>query len=478
MSEGLTGWHLDTVAYTLRFTIDTWLKQAKVQGAALSNSQRQFVKARTVLPVSGFTVDDNHLRVTLGKDARGDQLFFKGRNTWFVYTPAVDLLNDGQVIDPNTQRPEREQSPYTLRVDLDTWLKQSTAQSSALPDDQRQLVQAGTTLPVSSFAVAGQFHLKIFLGVDAAGRSVTFKGRKTWYVYRPAIAMLKEGELIEIPPPFVRGPRITLKILADTVLKLSTAQSSALPEASKQPVAAGTILPVQSYAAAGPLHLKVALGLDESGKQVFFKGRNTWFVYQPVAEILRDGVSANRSLAGKRVVLDPGHGEIDFGVNDPGATNRVLGRNERDEVRKQADIIRQVLAARGASVVIVENNTGMSLRQIGQAGSGADCFVSLHLNAFNRQAQGHEVFYHSQGTSTDRRFAEIVNQALANSLDVPNRGVKRLGLAVLSGVPLPTPAILTEAFFIDSVGSAAVLNRWNTSAANAIAEGIAQFLLQ
>ena len=104
--------------------------------------------------------------------------------------------------------------------------------------------------------------------------------------------------------------------------------------------------------------------------------------------------------------------------------------------------------------------------------------MSLHLNAFNRQAQGHEVFYHSQGTSADQRFAVIVNNALANRLDIPNRGAKRLGLAVLAGVPLPTPAILTEAFFIDSVASAAILDRWNTLAADAIAEGITQFLLQ
>ncbi|MGD1862256.1 MAG: N-acetylmuramoyl-L-alanine amidase [Leptolyngbyaceae cyanobacterium] len=470
------------MAYTLRFKIDTWLKQAKVQATGLPDSQRQFVNARTVLPVSAFTVDGNHLRVTLGKDDRGEQLFFKGRNTWFVYTPAADLLNNGQVINPNTRTPtntsQNNRSPYTLRIDLDTWLKQSTAQSSTLPDDQRQLVQAGTTLPISSFEGAGQFHLQIILGVNEQGQAISFKGRRTWFVYRPAVEVLRDGAVVSVPPPLTRGPQYTLKVLQDTVLKLSTAQSSALPDSQKQFIRAGTSLPIQSFATAGSSHLRVAFGLDGNGKQIFFKGRNTWFVYRPTVEILRDGVSMNRSLAGKRIVLDPGHGEIDFGVNDPGAVNRVLGRNERDEVRKQAIIIRQVLAGKGANVAIVENNTRMSLRQIGQAGSGADCFVSLHLNAFNRQAQGHEVFYHTQGTSTDRRFADLVNRALANSLNIPDRGTKRLGLAVLSGVPLPTPAILTEAFFIDSVSSAATLDRWNTAAANAIAQGITQFLLQ
>ncbi len=466
------------MAHTIRFKIDTWLKQAKVQAAGLPDSQRQFVRARTTLPVSAFAVDGNHLRVTLGKDAAGNQIFFKGRNTWFVYTPAVDLLNNGQVIAPDTQASEPERSAYTLRIEVDTWLKQSTAQSSTLPDDQRQLVKAGTTLPISSFDGAGNFHLKINLGTDAQGQSISFKGRKAWYVYRPVVEVLKDGKIVQIPPPPSRGPKYTLRILANTVLKLSTAQSSSLPEAQKQPVAAGTNLPLHSFATAGSSHLKVTFGLDENGKQVFFKGRNTWFIYEPAAEILRDGVATNQSLTGKRIVLDPGHGEIDFGTNDPGAVNQVLRRNERDEVRKQANTIKRVLEAKGASVSIIENNTRMTLTEIGRTGRGADCFVSLHLNAFNRQAQGHEVFYHSQGTSADQRFAVIVNNALANRLDIPNRGAKRLGLAVLAGVPLPTPAILTEAFFIDSVASAAILDRWNTLAADAIAEGITQFLLQ
>ena len=82
---------------------------------------------------------------TEAKDEQGEQIFYKGRNTWFVYEPAVELLRDGQVIDPTTQtKPQTNgTSAYTMRIELDTWLKQSTAQGSSLPDSQRQLVQAG-----------------------------------------------------------------------------------------------------------------------------------------------------------------------------------------------------------------------------------------------------------------------------------------------------------------------------------------------
>ena len=181
-------------------------------------------------------------------------------------------------------------------------------------------------------------------------------------------------------------------------------------------------------------------------------------------------------LAGKLVVLDPGHGEFQGGANDPGAFNTRLNRNERDEVRRQADIVKTNLVRKGATVNIIENNSAKTLNAIGAEGRDADCFISLHLNAFNRQAQGHEVFVHTQGTAADERLATLINQELAAALPITNRGVKRAGLGVLRGVPLPVPAVLTEGFFIDSVTDAATLDEWNTLAANAIATGIEKFL--
>ncbi|MBE9030152.1 N-acetylmuramoyl-L-alanine amidase [filamentous cyanobacterium LEGE 11480] len=179
-------------------------------------------------------------------------------------------------------------------------------------------------------------------------------------------------------------------------------------------------------------------------------------------------------LSGKVIILDPGQGELQGGINDPGAVNGVLGRNERDEVRKQADIIKARLEKKGTVVKVVENNTDKSLTEIGSEGRGSDCFVSLHLTAFNRKVQGHQVFIHTQGTPTDEKLATLINQELAKVLPIKDAGVKRMGLGVLRGVPFPVPAVLTESFFIDSVQDTVTLDSWNELAANAIAEGIEQ----
>jgi GH24 family phage-related lysozyme (muramidase) len=179
---------------------------------------------------------------------------------------------------------------FALRPVIDTWLKLSTAQGSTLPDNQRQLIQAGTVLPISGFELVSDDHIKVTLGKDAQGNQLQFKGINTWFIYRPAVQILQDGRVIALPTPASPGSAaLQLKPLSDTWLKLSTEQGSALPDSQRQFIRAGEVLPLESYAAAASDHLKVTLGKDAQGSPVQFKGRNTWFIYRPVVQILRNG---------------------------------------------------------------------------------------------------------------------------------------------------------------------------------------------
>lgn len=217
-----------------------------------------------------------------------------------------------------------------------------------------------------------------------------------------------------------------------------------------------------------PLHLNIPLdwfvGRDVPGVMVIdLEGENP-DVYQ-----IRNG----RTLQRKKVVLDPGHGED----GDPGALGQ--GRRvEQEEVLKQAKKIKQLLEMKGAFVEIVPNELNLSLLEIGARGAGADCFVSLHLNAFNSSAQGHEVLVETNGTSLDEKFAGAINTALDQEFaehSMLNRGVKRQSLCVLRAVPLPVPAVLVESFFIDATPER-LLDEYTERAAGAIAQGIEAFL--
>lgn len=75
---------------------------------------------------------------------------------------------------------------------------------------------------------------------------------------------------------------VQLKILSDTTFKLQAVPASRLNDSQKQVVKAGSIFNLQSYYAVAE-HVKIAL------QDKFFKGRNTWFVYEKHAVIVNNG---------------------------------------------------------------------------------------------------------------------------------------------------------------------------------------------
>lgn len=94
---------------------------------------------------------------------------------------------------------------YTLKVDRDTWLKLSTAQSTKLPDDQKQAVSTGTILPISSYEIMGNY-IKVSLGDDAQGKQLAYQGHNTWYVFRPHVEILQDGKPLNLVPTSVDLP--------------------------------------------------------------------------------------------------------------------------------------------------------------------------------------------------------------------------------------------------------------------------------
>lgn len=180
-------------------------------------------------------------------------------------------------------------------------------------------------------------------------------------------------------------------------------------------------------------------------------------------------------LTGRRIVLDPGHGEVCEEVNDPGAVNPQLQVCERDVARQQADMVCKGLEALGASVMIIENGTDMELPEIGALGKDCDCFVSLHLNASDGDAQGHLVLIDTNGTSADEKLACLINHELNHCMEIPDHEIRREPLGVLRGVPLPAPAVLVESFFVDSVKSARDIEKWLSESARGITAGVTAF---
>lgn len=73
-----------------------------------------------------------------------------------------------------------------------------------------------------------------------------------------------------------------LKTSSNTLLKRKPIQSVDLTDPEKQPIGAGQVFEIQSYVRERD-HVRVAFTKD------FFKGFNTWYVYAPHVQIVKDG---------------------------------------------------------------------------------------------------------------------------------------------------------------------------------------------
>jgi N-acetylmuramoyl-L-alanine amidase len=179
------------------------------------------------------------------------------------------------------------------------------------------------------------------------------------------------------------------------------------------------------------------------------------------------------------VVLDPGHSPA-----RPGASGRAPDHPKEHELNElQSDWIAHRLASLGAAVDVPG---GDDLTRIGRCAIGADCFVSLHHNAFD--GVDHHTFacVASRSASTGSvELAAAIAARVGAALGLPLRkdagcppGVVHQSLAVLRAAELTDcPAcVLVESYFVDAYGSLRECEARSLRAADAVAEAVLGWL--
>jgi N-acetylmuramoyl-L-alanine amidase len=145
-----------------------------------------------------------------------------------------------------------------------------------------------------------------------------------------------------------------------------------------------------------------------------------------------------RPTTGKKVLLDPGHCEA-----KPGARGKNSSVQEEDLNRYQAAVLKDALEALGCAVTIYDPDVD-DLVAIGKKAQGYDCFISLHLNAYDGREHYTCSMCHSSLQSPGSKSAKVASawtQAVASasgntcfdgSAGWP-KGVMAAGLSVLNG---------------------------------------------
>ncbi|MFB2938115.1 N-acetylmuramoyl-L-alanine amidase [Aerosakkonemataceae cyanobacterium BLCC-F154] len=194
-------------------------------------------------------------------------------------------------------------------------------------------------------------------------------------------------------------------------------------------------------------------------------------VNQGVTDYPYQQLPQRRPNARALVVIDPGHGG-----KDPGAIG-IGGLREVDVVLPIGLQVARLLEQQGVQVVLTRNadyfvelpgRTAMANR------ANADIFVSIHANAVaNRpDVSGLETYYLSSGLT----LARFIHNSILQSINVPDRGVRRARFYVLRHSAMP--AVLVETGFVTGLEDSAKLATpaYQSQMAEAIARGILQYL--
>jgi len=159
-------------------------------------------------------------------------------------------------------------------------------------------------------------------------------------------------------------------------------------------------------------------------------------------------------LAGRIIVIDPGHGG-----NDPGAIGPT-GLKEKDVTLDISSKLAQLLTANGARVVQTRDSDDfveLYQRTTIAKQEDAEVFLSIHINAnVSRDKNGTSTYYRRDSGSfppgvdqaDNQRLAGLVQSEMLKTLGTRSLGVLQANFVVLSTSPVP--AVLAEVAFISN----------------------------
>ncbi|MGF7046432.1 N-acetylmuramoyl-L-alanine amidase [Paenibacillus sp. DS2015] len=176
----------------------------------------------------------------------------------------------------------------------------------------------------------------------------------------------------------------------------------------------------------------------------------------------------------KIVVIDPGHGG-----SDPGTTS-ITNRYEKQFNLALALKVQAILLQEPEIEVVMTRETDVyptRPERVKLANDlNADVFVSIHGNSVSSapQVTGTETFYYQRANS--KELANIVHKHLVKAMGLKDRGVKNGSLEVIRETTMP--AVLLEVGFLSNKSDeeAMMSESVQTKAAQAIVDGIKEYL--
>lgn len=262
----------------------------------------------------------------------------------------------------------------------------------------------------------------------------------------------------ETPPTPVEPPTLNTKTIGSaTVDGLHIRQSASGSSASLGRINRGTLVEVHS--------------ISGNWANVTHNGV-TGYVHKTYLRLINQTGS---KIAGRIIVIDPGHGG-----KDPGTTHGKTIQ-EKEITLKVSNLVKAKLEASGAIVKMTRTgDTYPSLQdRVDFAKNNyGEVFVSIHVNSASSSAKGTETYYSVTSNDNEKEdfaLATAVNTQIVKQANMNNRGVKRVDYYVVKGLIMP--AILVELGFVSNAEDRNKLtsDKYAEIFAQAIYDGIVEY---
>ena len=192
-------------------------------------------------------------------------------------------------------------------------------------------------------------------------------------------------------------------------------------------------------------------------------------------------------LAGRLIVIDPGHGTIrDTGRPDPGVVG-YTGLTEKEVVMDISNRVADILTEKGANVVLTRTGpTNMTLQERAPFANNldADLFVSIHADGnANRDISGTTTFFYAPADNPRlepqraqrARLAQLIQESVVEHGGRRDRGVQQRPFVVIRDTDMPS--VLIEVAFLSNLVEEQLLAdpEFRARIARGIAEGIEKY---
>lgn len=206
-----------------------------------------------------------------------------------------------------------------------------------------------------------------------------------------------------------------------------------------------------------------------------------------IQEMLTQSTTA-APLAGKVILIDPGHGGIDAGASANGAVEKEInlavanflkgyvdaGGGKAYMTRETDDNTADPNRDKGVS----QKKSDLQMRKSDIEKYKADIFISIHMNKFEQSKyRGAQVFY-DDDSQENRLLAEAIQQALKDVLKDGNKRVaKGTGDSIFVLRDNDVPSALIECGFLSNTEEAKLLKTplYQKSVAEGIYTGILKY---